>query len=150
MMSENLLDILLHRARIGKFVSVGVVGATIETILVAICTVVFGTPPLVAKAIGAETSITTMFVINDRWTFAGQGARGIFSLLRRWGKSHLVRIFGLGVAFSVLYALTSVVTFDVYISGYDIWPTVANIIGIGVGMVLNYGAESFFTWNLAG
>lgn len=149
MISESRLDLLVHRARIGQFVSVGAIGAVIETAIVAILTVAFGATPLVAKAVGAEISISTMFLINDRWTFAGEGDGALLSVTRRWGKSHLVRIVGLSISFSVLYLLTSGIAFSLTIAGIDLWPTIANIVGIAVGMVINYVAESLFTWRIA-
>lgn len=149
MATESKVDALVHRARIGQFVSVGVVGATIETTIVAILTAFLGVSPLVAKAFGAETSISTMFVVNDRWTFAGEGGGGAAAFVRRWGRSHLVRMAGLSIAFSVLYLLTSVVELSLSIAGIELWPTVANIIGIAVGIAINYVAESLFTWNVA-
>lgn len=91
-----------------------------------------------------------MFVINDRWTFGDEGGTGHLAFLSRWGKSHLVRVIGLGVAFSVLYLLTDVVEFNLIVAKMDLWPTVANVIGIGVGMVFNYITESLFTWNVGG
>ncbi|WP_323172343.1 hypothetical protein [Natrialba sp. PRR66] len=57
---------LAHRARSGRFASVGVVGAVRETIIVAIATAAAGVGLLAAKAVGAEVSITAMVVINDR------------------------------------------------------------------------------------
>jgi len=63
-------------------------------------------------------------------------------------RSHLVRAVGLGVGFAVLYVLTSVVEFSLPVAGLELWPTVANVIGIGVGMVFNYVAESLFTWRV--
>lgn len=149
-MGESAFSALAHRARIGQFVSVGIVGATIETIIVALLTTVAGLGPLAAKAVGAETSISTMFVINDRWTFAGSGEGGFVALWRRWLKSHLVRIAGLSVAFLVLFLLTDFATVELRIVGVDLWPTVANGIGICVGMVFNYVAESVLTWRVIG
>ncbi|WP_081909160.1 GtrA family protein [Haloferax prahovense] len=148
MATEPKLKALIHRARIGQFISVGVVGATIETTIVALLTGIFGISPLMAKAVGAETSISTMFVVNDRWTFADEGDGGMVAFARRWTKSHLVRVVGLSVAFSVLYLLTTVVDFSFLVGGIELWPTIANIVGIGVGMTINYVAESLFTWNV--
>jgi putative flippase GtrA len=149
MATESKVDALVHRARIGQFVSVGVLGAMIETVVVAVLTAFLGIGPLLAKAVGAELSISTMFAVNDRWTFAGEGAVGSRAFVRRWGKSHLVRTVGLLVAFTVLYVLTNVVAFSVTVAGFEFWPTVANVIGIGVGMIINYVAESLFTWDVA-
>lgn len=147
-MTESTVSALAHRARIGQFVSVGIVGATIETIIVALLTTTIGLGSLIAKSIGAEISITAMFVINDRWTFAENGNEGIIAFLGRWLKSHLVRIVGLSVGFLVLFLLTGFTTVELPIAGIDFWPTVANGIGICLGMVFNYIAESVLTWRV--
>jgi putative flippase GtrA len=144
-------EALVSGVRIGQFVSVGAVGATAETIVVAALTTgLLGVSvlPLAAKAVGAELSITLMFLVNDAWTFAEEGAAGRDSLVRRWLRSHLVRLGGLAVGFSVLFALTELTTVSVVLFGADVWPTLANGIGIGCGMVLNYVFESVFTWRV--
>jgi putative flippase GtrA len=145
---KSQLDVLVQQKRIGQFVSVGAVGATIETIIVVILTTSVGLGPLTAKAVGAETSISTMFIANDRWTFAGEGRKGTVAVFYRWVKSHMVRAVGLLIAFSVLYLLTTVIEFKLLLKSVDFWPTVANIIGILVGMIINYVAESIFTWGV--
>lgn len=145
---ESRIEALLEWTRFGQFVGVGMVGATIETMIVAILTTTAGFGPLAAKVVGAEASISTMFVLNDRVTFAEQGDLGVLAFARRWVKSHGVRVLGLSVAFTVLYVLTGPVEFELVVAGLDLWPTVANGIGIGVGMVLNYAMEGTFTWRL--
>ena len=149
MAAESRFNALVHRARIGQFISVGLVGAVIETIIVALLTTTTGTTPLIAKVVGAEISISTMFAINDRWTFAEEGDVNPVAIVCRWGKSHLVRIVGLSISFSTLYLLTSGVGVSFEIIGLELWPTVANIVGIGLGLVVNYIAESLFTWEIA-
>ena len=146
--ADSTLDALVSRWRFGQFVSVGAAGATVETVLLAIATTTFALDPLVAKVIGAEASISLMFLLNDRWTFAGEGTDDTSSIVGRWLRSHTVRLFGLAVAFSVLFVLTSYTTVTLDVFGRDLWPTVANCVGIGVGMVLNYVAESLFTWRV--
>lgn len=148
MKTESLIDDLCNRMRIGKFVSVGAIGAIIETIIVATLTTMFGTAPLIAKAIGSEFSISTMFVINDRWTFDNKGNAGRVAFVRRWIKSHLVRTIGLSVGFLILFLLTDWIHLSLYVLGADLWPTLANILGIGVGSLFNYVAESIFTWRI--
>ena len=148
---QDRLRALATAERIGRFVSVGVAGATLETVIVALLTsgvLATTAPPLAAKAVGAEASITLMFLLNDRWTFADEGEGGVVSLLRRYGKSHLVRLGGLSVAFVTLYVLTSLTGLSLVVRGADLWPTVANAIAIGVGMTLNYVAESLVTWRV--
>jgi putative flippase GtrA len=142
------LEELYSGIRFGQFVSVGAVGATAETIVVAILTAGYGVLPQLAKAVGAEVSITLMFLINDRWTFSEAGDAGWLPRLRRYLKSHLVRAGGLLVGFAVLTALTSWTDITLVVAGADLWPTVANAIGIGCGMLLNYLTEGLFTWRV--
>lgn len=143
------LDELAHGVRFGQFVSVGVAGASLETAIVFVLTGLLTVAPLAAKAVGAEASITLMFLINDRWTFSEEGNAGLLAVGRRYLKSHLVRLGGLAVAFATLYVLTSWTDVELVVASVDVWPTVANAIGIGVGMVLNYVAESLITWRVA-
>lgn len=145
---ESAVAQLASGTRIGQFVSVGVAGATVETLIVAALTAGLAAPPLAAKAIGAETSISLMFLLNDRYTFADEGRTGLAAVGRRWGRSHVVRLGGLTVAFVVLWLLTARTDVRLVVAGADFWPTVANAVGIGVGMVLNYVAESLFTWRV--
>lgn len=142
------LRALASTARIGQFVSVGISGATLETVIVFLLTGVITIPPLAAKAVGAEASISLMFVLNDRWTFAEEGGHGLAAVGRRYIKSHTVRLGGLAVAFGTLYVLTSWTDIDLVVSGANLWPTIANLIGIGVGMTINYVAESLITWRV--
>jgi putative flippase GtrA len=139
---------LASAARIGQFVSVGVAGASLETAIVFVLTGLATAPPLLAKAVGAEASITLMFLLNDRFTFAEAGGLGLRAKGRRYLKSHTVRLGGLAVAFATLYVLTSWTAIELVISGADVWPTLANVIGIGVGMSINYVAESLITWRV--
>ena len=148
---QDRLRALAAAGRIGRFVSVGVAGATLETVVVALLTsgvLARTAPPLLAKAVGAEASITLMFLVNDRWTFAGAGEAGFVSRCRRYGRSHLVRVGGLSVAFVTLFALTTWTDITVLVGGADLWPTVANAVAIGAGMTLNYVAESLVTWRV--
>jgi putative flippase GtrA len=48
----------------------------------------------------------------------------------------------------VLTLLTEFTDVTLVVAGADFWPTVANGIGIGFGMVLNYVFESVFTWRV--
>ena len=149
-MSGRLGDLaeLYSGLRFGQFVSVGAVGATAETIVVAVLTAGYGFLPQLAKAVGAEVSITLMFLINDRWTFADAGATGLLARGRRYLKSHLVRAGGLIVGFTVLTVLTAWTDVTLVVGGADLWPTVANVIGIGCGLLLNYLTEGLFTWRV--
>ena len=144
----RILSALWSPDNISRFVSVGVIGAIVETIIVAIFTTRLEVAPLAAKAVGAECSITLMFLLNDRITFAGEGPVGILNIARRWVRSHVVRIGGLAIAFVILWALTTQTDIQLIVLSANMWPTVANIIGIGVGLIVNYIGECIFTWDI--
>ncbi|MGM0398784.1 MAG: GtrA family protein [Halobacteriota archaeon] len=153
--SDSLVSIIRRRLRplarvdrIGQFVSVGVAGASLETVIVFALTGLWTVAPLPAKAVGAEASISLMFLLNDRWTFAEEGKSGVLAVARRYLKSHGVRLGGLTVAFVTLYLLTSWTDVRLVFAGADFWPTIANVVGIGVGMTINYVAESIITWRV--
>ncbi|MFB6183672.1 MAG: GtrA family protein [Haloarculaceae archaeon] len=152
--------------RLGKFVSVGVVGAVFDTTVLLVLTESFGVLPELATVAGIETAILVMFAINERWTFAEAGADDGRSLLGRLVRSHFVRAGGSTtqfVVFVVVYRLlfVSLVLGDVGpavsvldavglhgLASVDLWLVVAKGAGIAVGMVVNYVFESLFTWRV--
>jgi len=142
------LRTLVSGVRFGQFASVGALGAVVDnTVLGALLNA--GVGPELAKLAGAEAAIVVMFLINEHWTFADEGATGPAAFLRRLLTSNLVRAGGVLVAtvvFSLVYR-----TFDVSVAvaGFELWFLVANMMGIGVGLVVNYVAESLFTWRVA-
>ncbi|MFD1587190.1 GtrA family protein [Halorientalis brevis] len=125
--------------RFGRFVSVGVVGFVVDTIVITLLTVGFTVPTLGAKLASAETAIIVMFALNERWTFQRWGEAELVSLLRRFVTSNLVRTGGVAVATAVLLALNG---------WFGVWVPVANAIGIGVGFVVNFVFESLLTWRV--
>ncbi|NHN47402.1 GtrA family protein [Halostella sp. JP-L12] len=143
------LRALVSGVRFGQFASVGALGAVIDNAVLG-GLLHAGVAPEPAKLAGAEAAIVVMFLINEHWTFADQGTTGVVPFLRRLLTSNLVRAGGVLVAtvvFSVVYR-----SFDVSIAvaGVDFWFLAANLTGIGVGLVVNYVAESLFTWRVAG
>jgi putative flippase GtrA len=134
--------------RFGQFVSIGVLGAICENIVLLGLVEGIGLTPEFAKLAGAEISIIVMFAANERWTFADEGRAGLRWLLRRFLTSNLVRAGGVLVGTAVFSALLRWVDISLSIAGIDFWLLVANAIGIGVGMIVNYVAESLFTWRV--
>jgi putative flippase GtrA len=151
-MSDRSLDSrlasLFSGVRFGKFVSVGVIGAISDNTVLAVLKLGLGVPELWAKAAGIETAIIVMFLVNDRWTFAGEGEAGRSSFLKRITKSHLVRSGGVTVQFVVYWYLTQQLTLEVVLWGTDLWFLLASPVAIGVAMFVNYVFESLFTWRV--
>jgi len=138
---------LLSGVRFGQFASVGAVGAVCDNAVLGTL-LGLGVAPEPAKFAGAETAIIVMFLINERWTFAEEGAAGPGPLLRRFLTSNLVRAGGVLVATAVFSQVYR--NFDVTLAlfGVDLWFLAANLVGILAGMVVNYVAESLFTWQV--
>ncbi|SFF91358.1 Putative flippase GtrA (transmembrane translocase of bactoprenol-linked glucose) [Halopelagius inordinatus] len=147
-MSNSSLDALLSGVRFGKFVSVGAVGAVFDMATTTALIVLFGVLGEYAKLAGAEVAIVVMFLINEHWTFAEEGAVGLLPTVRRFLTSNLVRSGGLALQFLVVRALrqldVSVVAF-----GFDFWQVIPIPIAIAASMLVNYVAESTLTWRIA-
>ncbi|SEK38146.1 GtrA family protein [Haloferax larsenii] len=144
----NRLSALASGTRFGKFASVGVVGAMFDLTVSSILIIFFGVLGEFAKLAGAEVAIVVMFVINDRWTFAGAGEDHLMAKGRRFLKSNLVRSGGLAVQVLVVRALREVPV-SIPVFGIDLWQLIPLPIAIAASMFLNYVAESLFTWRIA-
>ncbi|WP_363466624.1 GtrA family protein [Halogeometricum borinquense] len=134
------LGALLSPKYFWRFLSVGALGAVIDNVTLA-ALVEFGLlGPVMGAVIAKEASITTMFLLNERWTFSGATAGRWWSILRRFICSNLVRAVGASVGIAVLAVLTQ---------EFGLWYLFANVVGIGVGFVFNYIFESLLTWKVA-
>ena len=142
------LSAIVSGVRFGQFVSVGVVGAISDNTVLATLRLGAGVPEMWAKAAGIETAIVVMFLVNEHWTFAGEGTTGRRAFLRRLGKSHLVRTGGVTVQLVVYWFLTQQLTVELAVAGTDLWFLAASPIAIGVAMFVNYVFESLFTWRV--
>lgn len=136
---ERTLESVSSGARFGQFLSVGATGAVIDNVALAGFVEFGGLDPLTAKVLAAEISIILMFSINESWTFSDFGKKNPTAVLRRFLRSNAVRVGGVAVALGVLAVLHD---------GFGVWYLAANIAGIGVGFVVNYFAESLFTWQV--
>ena len=141
------LSALVSGLRFGQFLSVGAVGAVLDTIVTLSLKEGIGIHPDLSKFVGAECAILLMFFINEYWTFAEEGRSGRLALGRRLLTSNLVRSGGLAVqlvTFSFVRRLpVSIVVFDV-----ELWKVLPIFIAIGTAFVVNYVAESLFTWRV--
>jgi putative flippase GtrA len=141
-------DSLLSGVRFGKFVSVGVVGAISDNIVLTLLKLGVGVPELWAKAAGIETAIVVMFLVNEHWTFADEGDDGRLAFGKRLAKSHLVRSGGVTVQLVIYWYLTQRLDVTLVVLETDWWFLVASPIAIGVAMFVNYVFESLFTWQV--
>lgn len=146
--AQGFLSALNSRVRFGKFVSVGVIGAISDNLMLTVLTLGVGIHEVAAKAAGIETAILVMFLVNEYWTFADKGEPGRVPFLKRAGKSHLVRVGGASVQIVVYWFLTQQLEYELVLFGTDLWFLAASPIAIAIAMVVNYVFESLFTWQV--
>ncbi|WP_181693113.1 GtrA family protein [Natronomonas sp. LN261] len=147
MNAKELGETLYAPFRFGRFAGVGAVGALCDNaILLTLATA--GLTPETAKFVGIESAIVVMFLLNERWTFAGAGRPGVLPTMRRLATSNVVRIGGIAVQLVVFSAVYRWLHVDLSVLGLDLWLLVASGAGICCGMVVNYVTESLFTWRV--
>lgn len=144
---KSIVGELVHSGRIGRFVSIGVVGFCFD-VATATALSELGIFPEVAALIGIEVAVVVMFLLNDNITFATEGLAGIVPTLQRLLRSNLVRIGGITVQLLVFSGFYRGVNMTFVVASVDAWFIVAKTAGVSVGMVVNYVAESVFTWRI--
>ncbi|MFC6614974.1 GtrA family protein [Halopenitus salinus] len=144
---RDALGELARGARFGRFLSVGALGALVDLPISTALTLGAVLEPQWAKVVGTECAIIVMFLINDAWTFEAHGAAGRRAKLRRLVRSNVVRSGGLAVQFVVVWTLTDL-DVAIHLAGIDVWPVVTMPIAIGTSVLVNYVAESLFTWRV--
>jgi putative flippase GtrA len=130
---------LVSGIRIGQFLSVGIIGFIVDQLVLTLLIELGGTSVIVGKPLSAEAAIIVMFILNERWTFAAWGKAGGRNVVSRFLKSNFVRVGGVLVAYVILLILHQ---------WFGVHYLIANTIGIGIGFVVNYIAESLFTWRV--
>lgn len=135
----ELIHSLASLKRLLQFLSIGIMGAIVDNlVLITIVEMGFLTPTPGA-VISKESSIIFMFVLNERITFSQHGDENLYPIFRRFLRSNVVRAGGAGVGIGILFILHTY---------FGVWYVIANIIGIGVGFIVNYTFESLFTWRV--
>jgi putative flippase GtrA len=114
-----------------KFALVGVGGVAVNTIGLHLLYGVGHLPLLLASPVAVEVAIAHNYLLNDRWTF---GVRRLS--LTRFARFNASALLTLVVNVAVVWVLVG--------SGVDY--LAANLAGIGVGAVLNFGASSAWVW----
>lgn len=133
------LRALRSRSRFTQFAGVGLVGATVDNVVLFALVELTVLGPVMAKVISWELAIMVIFAINERWTFSSYGEMGVRPLGRRFLRSNAVRFAGFLVTLTVLAIL--------YYQ-FGVWYMAANVIGMGVGFFVNYTCESLYTWKV--
>jgi len=117
--------------RLLKFGAVGATGVIINTSALYVLSRWLGLPLLLASAIAVELAIVSNFFWNNRWTFACRS-----SSLVRFAKFNAVSLVGLTLNVTIVWGLTRT----------GLYFLIANLVGIGVGVAVNYACSVAWVW----
>ena len=145
----------VHRFRLLKFGSVGMVGVGVNLLVCNLALFLFlpgfleGDPRfLVANALGFLVSVFTNFLLNDSWTWGDRAKGDHKQWARRLGKYYLTAS-GAGLV-QVVVAWFSLNLFwsslPLSLPGLEIAPSLAVLTGIGCGMALNFAMSHLWAF----
>jgi dolichol-phosphate mannosyltransferase len=135
------LELGLHGCRLLRFSIVGGSGVLVNNAMLVALVEWLHVPPIFAAIVATECAIVCNFMLNDRWTFGDQVRSGGASWPRRFASYNLLTLGGLLLSVGVLAVLHGLA---------GVHYLVANVIGIGAGMLWNYGSNHHWTWSRSG
>jgi dolichol-phosphate mannosyltransferase len=132
----NLVKLRLHRSgEFLKFALVGLSGVLVNLGGYLLLERRIGIPFALAAPLAIELSILSNFLLNNAWTFRTRQAAASFG-------GRLLRFH----AVAGLAGLANYAVFLTLASVFGLYDVVANLVGIGAGVLLNYFLNSRWTW----
>jgi dolichol-phosphate mannosyltransferase len=126
-----------HARRFIRFGLVGGSGVIVNNALLLALVEVLKVPPVPAAVVATECAIVSNFVLNDRWTFRDVSRSSNRRWRRRFASYNLLTLGGLVIGVGVLAVLHGAL---------GIHYLVANLAGIAMGTLWNYGSNHKLTW----
>lgn len=123
--------------RFALYILVGVGGLTVNQGVLYLSTAILGFQYVIGGALGRILSVLFNYVMNDRWTWAGQGERGAWNTAVRGGKY---------VAASLAGMVMGLVTLVVLVEFAGMHYLVANLFAIGLGVLWGFGSSELWVW----
>jgi len=117
--------------RLLKFGAVGGTGVIINTTALYVLSRWLGLPLLLSSGIAVELAIVSNFFWNNRWTFACRSPS-----LIRFVKFNVASLIGLTVNVTTVWGLTKT----------GLYFLIANLVGICVGVAVNYACSVAWVW----
>mgnify|MGYP006297642353 FL=1 len=121
------------KTRLPKFALVGASGFLVNQGVLFLAKAIIGIPVAYAGIIAIETAIISNFLLNNFWTWKDSRENSFWS---RLAKYHSVTIVSGGVNYGILLLLTHL----------GMYYLIANMIGIGCGMIINFFFNHFWTF----
>ena len=126
-----------HAGRFLRFGIVGGSGVLVNNAVLLALVEGLRIPPVPAAVVATECAIMSNFVLNDRWTFADMRSSTSRGWFRRFASYNLLTLGGLVLSVGVLALLHGVAGLHYLL---------ANVVGIAVGTLWNYGSNHQWTW----
>jgi dolichol-phosphate mannosyltransferase len=126
-----------HAGRFLRFGVVGGSGVLVNNAVLLALVEGLHLPPVAAAVVATECAIVSNFLLNDRWTFADVRHSSARSWPRRFASYNLLTLGGLVLSVGVLALLHGVA---------GVHYLLANVAGIAVGTLWNYGSNHQWTW----
>jgi putative flippase GtrA len=120
-----------NTVRAAKFAAVGVVGVGVNTASLYALRVWEGMPLIPATVLAVELAVLSNYLLNSRWTFAGQAGS-----LRRLLRFNVSSLGALAVNIVCVWLLVRA----------GIYFLVADLVGIAAGFAVNFSLSVAWVW----
>jgi len=123
-----------------RFIKFGIVGGSgifVDMGLLLFLTEVAGIFYILSGILAFTLAVINNFIWNDLWTWSDRRESGIKAYLLKLFKFFLVSSLAGAIKISILWFLTDF---------YNVHYLLSNLIGIAVGMVLNYSINNLWTF----
>jgi dolichol-phosphate mannosyltransferase len=128
------------------FAAVGFSGVFVNLGMLFLFADVIGLAATLSSAIAIEISIVWNFLLNNRLTFRDRNASAQAGFLERMFRYNLVGLAGLAVQLGTFVLLTWLVMRLLHLAEPGIWKYPAQLVGIGLGMAVNFATNFYWTW----
>ena len=123
-----------------RFVKFGIVGGSgvfVNMFLLWFGKEALNLPLTIASLIAIGVSIFTNFVLNNFWTWKDDSTRNKYSFFHRMWRYYVTASLSAAINYITLIVLSEYV---------GIYYLLANLIGIGLGMIFNFGLGEFWVF----
>ena len=123
-----------------RFVKFGIVGGSgvfVNMFLLWFCKDQINMPLTIASLVAIGVSIFTNFVLNNYWTWKDNSTKNKYSFVHRMWRYYIT---------ASLSAVINYITLIVLSEYFGIYYLIANLIGIGIGMIFNFGLGEFWVF----
>ncbi len=123
-----------------KFSIVGGSGVAVNMGLLYLLTEVVGLYYIISSLVAIETSVITNFILNDFWTWRDK--RGLT------GSVFFIRLLKYNTSASLAAFIGNFVTLTALTEIFGFYYLIANLIGIGVGVMINFFLNDRWTYKV--